>query len=151
MRKVLFFLLLFSIGCFAFSQDLWEGTKYGMSVDQVKNLFPSAVTPSEQSTLRSGGKALLQLENIIIGDGTFRALFYFNDSGLTQVNLIYIKGLYIHHVFDEISKLLTAKHGKPTSIERDYYSRQTTWVINQTKIIIFWLESFGLRVVYQAS
>ncbi|MHA3050198.1 hypothetical protein [Acinetobacter sp. ANC 4639] len=72
-----------------FSQIIWQKAAKGMTVNQVKTVFPEAkdVLPTEGTTLGDGALRLLAIQNYRINGFTFNPSFYFKDKKLIQVTL----------------------------------------------------------------
>lgn len=160
MKRVFLILVLLNVGYLMFSQELWNGTRYGMSPDDVKKLHPRGSAPTEPGTLYGGvAVELLRLNDIEIYDDKFHASFFFKDSGLVQVMLRpdveYSKKFVGERLFKLLIRLLTAKYGKEIIFEEDemkpIITKQMIWMSADTNITLRYTslpDSFFLSVTY---
>jgi hypothetical protein len=72
--------LLLGVGGAVFSQTLWQGTTYGMTMEQVKELFPSAIQEK---------KGKMVLKNHTVAEEPFDVSFLFNVELDDELNLLY--------------------------------------------------------------
>ena len=92
MNRLLVFLAVFvSLILPADAQDLWSRTRAGMTVDDVSDLYPNAVPPSDPSSAVSETKVLLTIPSIQIQDDAYRVAFIFRDEQLEKVSLSFIE------------------------------------------------------------
>jgi len=166
MRKITFTLLFLFIGSLAFSQAFWENTRYGMSVEQVQALFPSATTPENPRTsplYSSIREQLRDTTTITINDSghnyeyEFEVSFYFWNNDLSQITLTLLHAWAdAPFVFDELSKTLTERYGSPEVSRRTTGRWEDGWSSGSTLITLIWEEperrneSTGLSLIYQS-
>ncbi len=116
-----FTLLLAFVASHATAQSLWEGTTYGMSLQEVKALFPTAAPPGNPVSIEDGSEELLRLRTAKFLGRPFGASFFFRNGRLSQVN-ISLQGLSskndVATVFDTVTSALQAKYGQPVNLER---------------------------------
>jgi hypothetical protein len=67
--------------------DLWRGAKVGMTVTDVRRLFPLAAPPEKRNTLTGGQVDLLQLPSADLDGRPATAHFYFAGPELVAVEL----------------------------------------------------------------
>jgi hypothetical protein len=134
---------------------LWQTTEKGMSVDQVKKLFPNVVVPSKPTAYRGGAaQERLRLEYQKIARESFDVSFIFDKDGLEQVNLEY-KGRVSKVIFEKMEETLTVKYGSPISTKKTDMVGVTerTWISDKTNIVLIMasgdLFTPFLRIIYQ--
>lgn len=66
---------------------LWQNTESGMSAAKVRDLFPTASTPSKVDTLHGGARCELAIQDYEIATTTYEVCFFFKSGGLVQVML----------------------------------------------------------------
>ena len=164
MKKACFFLVICAVILFSFAayaQELWRGTTYGMSVDQVRATIPGAITPkSKPGTFPTGEVELLRLENVEVVSKRFVARFYFKQKRLCQVTIDNeeIPTSAMLPVFDDLCNALCAKYGRELSRKVDNFgtiatSAKAEWLSGRTNITIFAIGVVGeksyLSINYQ--
>jgi hypothetical protein len=164
MKKVFLLLVLVNVGYSMFSQELWNGTRYRMSLDDVKKLHPSSSAPTNPATLYWGGIELLRLNDIEIDDDKFHASFFFQDDGLVQVTLTPdadTRNTRIgENLFIVLKRLLMAKYGKEIIFEEDEFGgiirKIMIWMSRDTNITLVYTvyprsftDLYSLNVQYQ--
>jgi hypothetical protein len=154
---VLVLLLVFSSLCFG--QTLWQGTTYGMTVEQVRAVIPKVSrydsAKAEKEKFPDGMIELLRLENVELVNNLFTARFYFLRGRLAQVMLsLKDKGLSSSEslsLFDSLAEILRLKYGKEfkhqNSIDDKFVNQSgqrkvsnratTTWIVKRTNIELF--------------
>jgi hypothetical protein len=125
----------------ASAQSLWNGTNYGMSVDEVRATVPKAIAPDKPNRLADGAQELLRLTNVEIVGKTFDAQFFFRNGRLSQVTLSLEKGHTFHQAtltLNALSDALRAKYGREISHENDRTAAlnriTATWLSGKTNI-----------------
>jgi len=156
---ILSFLFLFLQVANIFADELWNGAKYGMSLEETKAQFPKSFTPQKKSTLKSGAIELLRINNIEISDINFNTGFYFKNNKLDEVKLSYQENehSFSFFLFDEITELLRAKYGKEISYKikkgRVSNSASATWLSGKTNISLLQISTLSglmfLNISYQ--
>lgn len=113
-------LAAFSLFCAsAHAQEMWQGTKYGMSVNEVRAQVPAAVLATEESLLANGSAGKLVVPEFELVNEKFKVTFYFKDTKLTQVMLSlkeprsYAAAM---RVFNQLTEALRARYGKELSM-----------------------------------
>lgn len=136
------FMAVMVAGAPAGAQELWQGTKIGMSPEQVLAVVPKAAPPeSKPSTLNSGAIEKLRIPRVEISGTPFVARFYFDATGLVQVRLaanefgdnVSMAGV----AFDTLLAPLQAKYGPTTPSRRKsgfLELRQAEWVSGRTSV-----------------
>jgi hypothetical protein len=66
-------------------QALWDGLKYDMTVNEIRQKVPNAISKSEDS-LASGAREQLRLERVQVAGLSFTAQFFFGGERFRQVN-----------------------------------------------------------------
>lgn len=141
------------------AQTLWQGTTFGMSVNDVLRVTPAArkVEPGKQDSLHDGARELLRLEGVEIVSQTFRVAFYFKEQKLSQVMLSPVPRLDSWHatslLVDRLAEALRAKYGAELQGgESSSRSRSLTWMSGRTNISVTAMDVVGtpfLTLVYQ--
>lgn len=147
MRKMwlfLFSLLILLNVQVSYADELWKGTQYGMTVKQVKKIFPNAVTPQNQDAIYSGVE-LLRLDDVKISNESFVAKFFFSNEKLVQVTLTLdnVSDFYQGKlIFDSLVDSLRAKYGKELSLKSSEVLTllEANWMSNKTNISLLCLE-----------
>lgn len=142
------------------AQSLWNGTDYGMTVEQVKAVLPSAIRPLEQARLHDGSEELLRVEHVTVVNEDFSASFYFNAGKLKQVTLSLEERRDFDatmRLFDSLAKLFRVKYGP--EIDREIQkgilnTANSTWLSGRTNITLFASGVRGrddtvLHIIYQ--
>ena len=96
------------------AQVLWNGTRYGMTTDQVIKIVKLAKTPDSPNVWGDGARELLRIEEIKIVNNNFYASFFFLKGRLTQVTLsIENAGSFEDaiRVFNSLTEVLRVKYG----------------------------------------
>ena len=153
MKRSLIFLTVFlSLALPAEAQELWAKTQAGMSVDEVKKIFPDAIQPSS-TTHGHGMERLLTIPNIMIQEKPFRVVFLFRDKQLDRVALYYngpeqsFGTLML--LYDSILNILRAKYGKEINhlSQREdliqFKQEQHTWFFEGREIVLSLQSHFG--------
>jgi hypothetical protein len=133
---VLIILLLASI---VNAQSFWNGTEYGMTIEQVKSVIPNTVRPLKPGHLKDGSEELLRLENVIIVNKNFSASFFFKMGKLTQVMLSLERGHSFHStmlVFDSLTEALRSKYGPEINRQIQKGIIDATWLSGRTNISV---------------
>jgi len=118
----------------------WDGTKYGMSLEQVRTLVPNGKPPSQPDDFPDGLQELLRLENVKIVNTNFSAKFYFKTGKLSQVTLSWESGQTFDNallVFNSLTEALRAKYGSEISreVKRGLLNEaEANWLSGQTNI-----------------
>jgi hypothetical protein len=167
MKKVFLLLVLVNVGYSIFSQELWNGTRYGMSRADVKKLHPSSSAPTKPRTLTlyEGAGELLRLNDIKIHGYRFYVSFFFKNDILVQVTLTpddeYTKNtskIIGEGLFSLLKRLLTAKYGREIIVEETTFLEKTTsgklmiWMSGGTNITLSYVsfpDLYFLDVQYQ--
>ncbi len=71
----------------AHAQQLWTEAEVGMSVEEVRAVFPEAIAPDDPSHLETGDVEKLMMEGPAISGEPFIVRFYFAAEKLSQVTL----------------------------------------------------------------
>jgi hypothetical protein len=115
----LFIAILLLLPAVAGAQELWRGTRYAMTVEEVLAQVPEASRAVEPDSLGSGDKGILEIPVVEIANEPFEATFFFRDNRLTQVTL----GLKDKKPFsmasldfESVLDALRVKYGKEQSV-----------------------------------
>ena len=147
MRKYLSTVAVLIILLFASNvrgQALWNGTEYGMTLEQAKALVPDAVHPLKPKQRSDGAEELLRLDDLTLVSKRFSASFFFSDGKLKEVSL----SLEERHdfecamrVFDSLVEDFRAKYGREIIRQtmKGTFSNtaNATWLSGQTNITVF--------------
>lgn len=122
--------VLFLANCHvSFSQELWRGTRDGMSAEEVTKILPEAHTAEA-----SEGHARLTIDKVVIGKRNFIAWFYFKDEKLKQVILAeMVRGLRGDEA-DGLRDMLRLKYGPEMSARPAPLGTYLLWVSGKTTI-----------------
>lgn len=112
MRKLLLGGVLALMAVSASAEVLWQKAETGMTIQQVKTLFPNAVVDDRGGTYVGGSKSLLHIPNYAIGSNNFDVSFIFDNEKLSLVRMQQISGSP-RVGFDTMKTLLIQKYGKP--------------------------------------
>ena len=108
---------LLYIPAFANSQELlWDDARTGMTVDEVRNLYPNAVLLEKPGMFNNGMKELLNIEGLQISNIPLTIRFLFLDKQLRRVMLtVDTESDYSEFdtYVDRLSGLLRVKYGVP--------------------------------------
>lgn len=140
--KYLIFLALYVFSSLAFSQTLWQKTTFGMSVQQVKKLYPNAVDviPNAANSYPNGSEPLLKLDNFNLINRDFEVKFAFINQKLNQVVLT------CHDLTksdkDNLYEALVSKYGQPITINKDSVINKFNWASGKTNIYLMVIRDF---------
>jgi hypothetical protein len=140
---VIVFLCLF--GTQVNAQQLWQESQFGMTLPQVRERFPNAISPTSPNTLYGGAIELLRIPEIEIVGHKFKSSFFFRNDKLVQVTVSLAEKTTSYGarlVFDSLIDSLRAKYGaelsnKNNSIGQDT-SLEATWLSGRTNIILYY-------------
>lgn len=104
----------------------WNGTKWGMSVDEVKKLFPG-IQPSSPTTT---GDSRYVLKDFNVKRTNYDVSFVFGSKGLRVVNLDQ-KGKNVELSFRVLLQDLQEKYGRPASQNS---IGEIKWILPSTEI-----------------
>jgi hypothetical protein len=135
------------------AQTLWPGTTAGMSVEEVKRVFPEAHAPGAENVLAAGrGTELLELDEVAIAGHRFKVGFFFKEGQLVVVTLGEVGEIMVKD-YEKFRDLLRKAYGLEYST-RNSESLQLTWKVAQTVIQLTWMpEGHGyasLTIIYEA-
>ncbi|MDR1326254.1 MAG: hypothetical protein LBK00_09495 [Treponema sp.] len=124
MEKILFglkgalFVVLLVLGHCGYSQTLWQNAQYGMTVEQIKGVYPHTVSVMEGNFAEDGSKELLKIGEVMISYEPFSVSFFFKSNKLTCVKLSpndeYTKA-QCERVYGILKRSLTVKYGNSIS------------------------------------
>lgn len=96
--------------------ELWRGVHTGMSIDQVRAVFPSATVPVEPGTFSSGARTELEVPGPELAGQPFVAEFGFINGRLHHVRLAMTSAMsyaQARGVISSIREALISKYGPP--------------------------------------
>lgn len=146
------FVVCFVVSTSAFSQIIWQKAAKGMSVNQVKVVFPSAnnMIPSKGESLGDGAVPLLQITNYEISGTYFTAYFYFKESKLIQVTLKANPEQNQEVAFTKMLQAFRMKYGEEFNEDGYGLGVQKSWITkDKTKITLSYL--IGKLNIYYSS
>jgi hypothetical protein len=134
-------LILGLLGCLLagalHAQALWPGTTAGMSLEEVRKLFPEAHEADPAAELPAGrGTELLELDQTVIAGHRFTVKFFFKHELLVGVALAET-GEIVMKDFEMFRDLLRRKYGLEYSTTSSE-SIELTWKAVQTVILLKW-------------
>ena len=104
------------------AQELWSRTRAGMTADEVKDIYPDAVPPTDATSAASETKVLLTIPSVKIEDDAYRVAFMFRDEKLDKVSLSFIETRSFDNLLPVYNAVLTrwrAKYGSEISHRSD--------------------------------
>lgn len=120
-------------------QSLFAGygnTKWDMSVKEVMSAESSIQTIDKPENSGNGSKALLEKNDVSIGNKLFKIRYYFEpQGGLSSVNVVFLNKNSFkenNNAFEMLLGLLTDKYGKPQNVSQD--NSMITWRETDTYI-----------------
>lgn len=113
----------------SFAQELWRGTRDGMSPDEVTKLLPDT-----HAADASEGYTRLTIDKVPVGNRSFVAWFYFKEGKLTQVVLDELKRGYRTEVDDDVRDFLRLKYGPEVSSRTSSHGFYAIWRDGKTTI-----------------
>ncbi|MFA7287210.1 MAG: hypothetical protein WC052_06110 [Patescibacteria group bacterium] len=135
---------------------LWRGSKVGMSIAQVKALFPNAHAPtSEPDKIADWKEGLLVLDDIELVNNKFKATFFFDKKKKLSVVFVDLDESVIDYlaltIFNSLYDVLRLKYGHEFTNEEsnnyDMFDKTVTWVSGRTHIKLFTNKEV-VRVIY---
>ena len=135
---------------------LWQGSEVGMTIAQVKALFPNAHAPkSEPDQIAGWRKGLLVLDDIELVNNKFKAIFFFGKEEKLSVVFVDLDENVIDTlaltIFDSLYDVLKLKYGPEFNNEESnnygMYDKTVTWVSGRTHIQLF-TNKENVRVIY---
>jgi len=141
--RISIFFVLFTLGNFCFAQTLWQNANYGMTLEQIKNIYPKAIPVTKDNSGPDGSKELLKINDVKISDESFSVSFFFKDNKLTRVylnlNTSYNKAAG-DRVFNALNRSLTAKYGQPINTKDDkgttFSTKSISWLSDGVDIFL---------------
>ena len=141
----------------SFGQELWDGTRFGMTLAQVAAAFPAAQSGT-LARLRSGASNGLTISEYSVGDDKFEIDFYFRNGGLEEVVL---RASEVESrpsednqsTFDRLVATTTDAHGRPSGCQMARsitLFRGCEWHSKDTQIDIIYVELGGQGVILNA-
>jgi hypothetical protein len=153
-RGVLLAVFLFT-GYFGYSQTLWQNAQYGMTAEEVKDVYPNTVSATEGSRADDGSEELLKINEVMISNESFAAGFFFKNNILTCVKLspnTKYSREQCERVYTLLEKSLAVKYGQPTGIGSgmrwNRRTEHTTWVSEGVNIRLL-KEFIGSRIILE--
>lgn len=123
--------------CSLHAQMLWPGTTTGMTVEDVKRVFPDAHAPEAENVLPAGrGTQLLELDEVPIAGLGLKAGFFFKEGQLAVVTLGAAGEIQVKE-FEKFRDILRANYGHEYST-RNSEALQITWKVAHTVILLSW-------------
>jgi hypothetical protein len=112
------------------TQTLWQNTEYGMSIEQIQDLFPSSFVPNNPGWYSDGSIEYLRLNNYEIVNEKFTISFIFKNNKLNQVTLTcqnMTTKIIGELLFDNLVEVLTIRYGTPFIIKKDDNTVGSMW------------------------
>ena len=123
--------------CSLHAQMLWPGTTAGMTVEDVKRVFPDAHAPEDENVLPAGrGTQLLEMDAVTIADHGFKVGFFFKEGQLSVVTLGAAGEIQVKE-FEKFRDILRKNYGLEYST-RNSEELQLTWKVAHTVILLTW-------------
>lgn len=121
--------VLFASAHTIFAQELWRGTRDGMSPDEVTKLLPDT-----HAAEASDGYARLTIDKVAVGNRSFVAWFCFKEGKLTQVVLEELKKGLRTEAADDVRDLLRLRYGQEVSSRPAPLGYYAVWRDGKTTI-----------------
>lgn len=102
----------------AAAQQLWDGTRAGMSPAEVRHLYPDAAPTMAPASAESAGQTLLTVARVDVAGEPFRVAFVFKHDALQRVGLIYLgAGNFdaLLPLYNKVRAQLEGEYGAPTT------------------------------------
>jgi len=96
------------------AQDLWGGARAGMTVEQVRRLFPDARPTTTAASAQAQDESLLTIDHTEVAGEPFRVGFVFHRGKLTKVGLVYLGAKPFEALlplYNTLLERLRAEHG----------------------------------------
>jgi hypothetical protein len=123
--------------CSLHAQMLWPGTFAGMTVEDVKRVFPDAHAPEAENVLPAGrGTQMLELSEVSIAGQGFKVGFFFKKGQLAVVTLGAAGEIQVKD-FEKFRDILRTNYGHEYSM-RNSEELQVKWKVAQTTILLTW-------------
>jgi hypothetical protein len=125
------------------AQQLWQGTTYGMTPDEVAAVVTGVVKPQKLSTLGTGATELLTLPELELVGKKFAVHFYFKGDRLDQVT-ISLSATNENYgatsvIFDSLKDALNVRYGAGSERPEQrglMRVKQATWQSDRTNITL---------------
>jgi hypothetical protein len=145
MKKIFFLILTMMVCTISYSQDLWNGAKYGMSKFELSALFTDSTIPTSEETEKFGKDIILVIRDYEIAEDNYNVLFYSKDDMLYSIIIrpsnykLDVRNINI--IYDKLQYLLRKKYGEEISINEsikpNYAISQHFWHQGPIKIELF--------------
>jgi hypothetical protein len=130
-----------------FENNIWNGACYGMSLDNIKKIFPTGFIPKKIDVYDDGARSLFKLEEFELVNNIFEVSFIFRSEKLIRVQLnlkSHNNKVHCEEVFYNLNQVLTKKYGKRiithNDVSKNFIHLQMDWIsltgINISLLII---------------
>jgi len=140
---LVFFLSVCSL---ANAQSLWRGSQYGMKLEQIMDLFPSAKQPVHPDSLYNGATELVRISEFEIEGYVFSVSFFFKNEALDQV-MLSASGIETAQdgqlAYALLLNSLTEKYGdqeQNNQPAKTKTSLSSSWALEKTEILLHYSE-----------
>lgn len=155
MKKVVMIIVLIALGSVLFATELWNGATSGMTIEQVKRLFPNA-DPSNPKYKVTGTNLRNEanLSYIDIGGGRRADIRFFFDNGkLHTVRMeLSTESMKDTKDVDTIRLQLTQKYGTITDKKSEFSSVDSEyhyfWLKDGLKVELTYITAFGMHFAW---
>ena len=118
-----------------FDNEIWNGACYGMTINDIKRIFPTGVTPQKIDTYDDGARVLFELEEFELVNNIFVVSFVFRSEILVRVQLnlkTRNNKVQSEKVFYSLRQVLTTKYKEEINFNNndmgeDFIHRQIEW------------------------
>ena len=139
------FIIILITSISARSQQLWNGTSYGMTENTIKNMFPNTVSTKSKKSSWDSAIPVYDLNGIDLEGDKFTATFFFKDGKLIKVRLYpqELEGTErIFYKANRLEEIITSKYGIPYKSEGENLKYKTTrWKNKKTEIMLVALQA----------
>lgn len=115
---------------------LWQKAESGMSVSNIKKLYPNAIPVAQESSKQSNYKRLLEIPSYKIGNYDYKVGFTFKGDELHSVNI----SLMLDNpepAYKEVKRLLNSKYGQPYNTQKGNISTTINWKDKQADVTLY--------------
>jgi hypothetical protein len=141
--KGVLFVVFLVPGYFGYAQTLWQNSQYGMTAEQVKGVYPNAISVTGGNFADDGSEELLKISEVMISNEPFSAGFFFKNNKLTCVKLSpnakYTRD-QCARVYTLLERSLAVKYGNPigmgSGVRWNRRTEHTTWVSEGVNVFL---------------
>jgi hypothetical protein len=140
--KYLAFMVMLGASIVGYSQTIWQDIEYGMTAEQIKNLYPNAYVPNKPGKYKDGYADFLKVDNLKLVNESFTVIFIGKDNRVSWVQLSLNNGYTARQcevIFETLSHALTSRYGDEKSSKNDRYGKTINWTAPNLDISLIFL------------